>query len=184
MPSAVAPSSIAGVVGFFDDSRTLVAAAEQVRDAKVSSFEAFTPYPVHGLDAAMGVKRSKIGIITFVAGLTGFSTAFGFQYWTSAVDWPLNVAGKPFNSWPAFVPIIFELTVLFAGLATFGALLFFCRLPNLKKRAIDPSLTRDRFALLIEAKEPDTFDESGAKELLKKAGAKAIRTVAAEGWWS
>jgi hypothetical protein len=184
--------TIAGVVGFFDDSHELVDAARKAKDANYMSFDAFTPYPVHGLDAAMKIKRSPIPYVTFVAGLTGFISAFALEYWTSAVDWPLNVAGKPFNSWPAFVPVMFELTILFAGLATFGALLLFCGLPNIKKRVVDPSVTRDRFALLIEApvkpeqeqkKGHRPFSESEAADFLKKTGAKEIRTVYAEGWF-
>lgn len=184
MPNSTQVASVTGVVGFFDDSRSLVSAAQKLKDSPFREVDAFTPYPVHGLDAALGVKRSKIGIVTFIAGVTGCICAFSLEYWTSAVDWPLNVAGKPVNSWPAFVPIMFELTILFAGLSTLAALIFFCRLPNFK-RVVDPSVTRDRFALLIEApvKSYQPFNEQSAKDVLKKAGAKDVRTVYAEGWF-
>ena len=82
------------------------------------------------------------------------------------MDWPLIVGGKPFNSWPAFVPIMFELTVLFAGLSTVAAMFAFNGLPNIKRKAFDPSLTRDRFALVIEA--PTPIDEDDEDEVAKR----------------
>ncbi len=100
------------------------------------------------------------------------------------MSWPVIVGGKPFNSWPAFVPVMFEGTILFAGLFTVGAMFLANRLPNITKKAFDPSLTRDRFALLIEAPTPSQavsykkrgyreFSESDAKDMLKKVGAKS-----------
>lgn len=193
---------LAGVVGFFDDPQTLIAATSKVREAKYQYFDAFTPYPIHGLDAAQGLKRSPLPFVTFGAALTGFCLAFLLQYWTSAVDWPLNVGGKPLNSWPAFVPILFELTVLCAGLATAGAMFLFNGLPNTSRRSFDTSITRDRFALMIEAPpvadEDDDdaverlarkqvgfkkFAEPEAAQFLKGLGAKDVRGVMAEGWF-
>ena len=193
---------MAGVVGFFDDTRSLIEATTKVRTANYQSFDTFTPYPVHGLEHAQGLKRSPLPYVTFGAGLTGFMLAFLLQYWTSAVSWPLNVGGKPFNSWPAFVPIMFELTVLLAGLSTVGAMFLLNGLPNMKRKGIDPAITRDRFAVMIEAPIiPDTddeevleaaakrlagfkkFDESEASGFLRDLGAKEVRTVFAEGWF-
>lgn len=189
---------LAGVIGFFDGPHALIEAMNKVREAKYERFDAFTPYPVHGLDTAQGLKRSPLPYVTFVAGVTGCALAFLFQYWTSAVDWPLNVGGKPFNSWPAFVPIMFELTVLLAGLSTVFAMFAFNGLPNVTRKIFDPGITRDRFALLIEAPAPvedeeeaekaarkgvKGFDESEAQEFLKKAGATEVRKVYAEGWF-
>lgn len=187
--------ALAGVVGFFDEPSTLIEATTKVRELKYQSFDAFTPYPVHGLEAAQGLKRSPLPYVTLLAGLTGFSLAFLFQYWTSVIDWPLIVGGKPFNSWPAFVPVMFELTVLFAGLCTVGAMFALNGLPNIFKRGCDPAITRDRFALMIEApccgeeddedaaKKFKKFDENEAAEVLKKAGAKEVRKVYQEGWF-
>src|SRR5579885_3487886 len=142
---------LSGVIGFFPNAHATVEAMKKVRDARYQSFDAFTPFPVHGLEAAQGLKRSPLPYVTFVAGLTGCTVGFLLQYWTSAVDWPLNIGGKPFNSWPAFVPIMFELTVLFAGLCTVGAMFAFNGLPNVLRKAFDPGLTRDRYAIVIEA---------------------------------
>jgi len=188
---------IAGVLGFFDDPQSLIDAMNQVREANYESFDAFTPYPVHGLDAAQGLKRSPLPYVTFVAGVTGFILAVTLQYWTSAVDWPLNVGGKPFFSWPAFVPIMFELTVLLAGLSTVAGMFVLNGLPNIKKKGFDPSLTCNRFAIVIEVPQlklidgvpaPQSskfksFHEAEAAEFLKKAGAKEVRTVFQEGWF-
>lgn len=184
---------LAGVIGFFEDAHDLVHATEKVRDQNYRSFDAFSPYPIHGLDAAQGLSRSSLPFVTLGAALTGCSIGFLLQYWTSAVDWPLIVGGKPMNSWPAFVPIMFECTILFAGLATAGAMFLFNGLPNITKRAFDPRLTRDRFALIIEAprdeddsskkKKFKQFDESEASDLLKKLGAKEVKSVYNEGWF-
>lgn len=191
------PRKIAGVIGFFDDPTGLVAATAKVRDANYESFDVYTPYPVHGLDAAQGLKRSPLPYVTFVAGATGFILAMVLQYWTSAVDWPLNVGGKPFFSWPAFVPILFELTVLLGGLATVAGMFALNGLPNIFRKSFDPALTRDRFAIVVEApaerdeedKAPGTsssfkaFSESEAADFLRKLGAKEVRTVYQEGWF-
>jgi len=180
---------LAGVLGFYEDPQALIAAMKKVREANYESFDAFTPYPVHGLEAAQGLKRSPLPYVTFVAGMTGFMLAFGLQYWTSAVDWPLNVGGKPFFSWPAFVPVMFELTVLLAGLATVAGMFILNGLPNIKSKAFDPALTNNRFAILIGAsRASDTgrfksFQEGEALEFLKKLGASEVRTVYQEGWF-
>ena len=193
---------LAGVIGFFPNAHSTVEGMKKVRDARYQHFDAFTPFPVHGLEAAQGIKRSPLPYVTFVAGLTGCTIGFLLQYWTSAVDWPVIIGGKPFNSWPAFVPIMFECTVLFAGLATAGGMLAFNGLPNVKKKAYHPALTRDRFAIVIEAPlpvdldDPDAveaarrkaegykkFDEAEAAEFLKKAGATEVRSVHSEGWF-
>lgn len=165
-----------GTVGIFKDPDQLLHAAEQVRDRKFKLFDAFTPFPVHGLEHAMGLKRSFLPWVTFVAGMTGLTLGTAFQIWTSAFDWPLNVGGKPFISLPAFVPIMFELTILFAGLATAGALILTCGLPNLKPKILDPRLTDDHFALFISSDDPH-YHESDVSELLKKAGAHEVRMV-------
>lgn len=181
---------LAGVIGYFNDPQALVDATQKVREARYQYFDVFSPYPIHGMDAAQGIKRSPIPFVTFIAGLTGGICAFSLEYWTSAVDWPINVGGKPFNSWPAFIPVTFELTVLFAGLATAASMIIFNCLPNIKRKAYDPRLMNDRFAIIIEpADEPNPkanfkeFKESEAAEFLKKQGATDVRTVYNEGWF-
>lgn len=183
--------AVCGVVGFFDNPNDLVKATQLTKEAQFPLFDAFTPFPVHGLDTAQGLKRSPIPFVTFLFGITGTVLAFLYQYWTSAIDWPLNVGGKPFNSWPAFVPVMFEVTVLLGGLSTFAAMLFFCRLPNRNKPLLDPSITKDKFALFIEAPiiedEEESngvpikkFNEDEAREFLIRIGAQNVRALYGE----
>lgn len=191
---------LAGVIGFFASPQALLKATEKVKNAKYRSFDAFTPFPIHGLDAAQGLKRSALPFVTFAAGLTGCTLGFLLQYWTSAVDWPLIVGGKPFNSWPAFVPVMFECTILFAGLATVGGMFIFNGLPNHHRKAFDSGLTRDRFALVIEApfvsddaeiaeeqqkknKGFKPFQEAEALDFLRQSGATEVKSVYTEGWF-
>lgn len=193
--TTTAAPRLAGVIGFFDDPASLIAATEKVRDARYERFDTFTPYPVHGLEAAQGIKRSPIPYVTFLAGGLGGTLGFSLQYWTSKIDWPVNIGGKPFNSWPAFIPVTFELTVLFAALATFGAMLLLNGLPNITRRIFDSSITRDRFAIVIEAPIVDEdeeyqpkagckrFDEREAADFLRSLGAKDVKSVQAEGWF-
>jgi hypothetical protein len=181
--------TLEGVVGFFSDPHALLEATKKVRDANYEVFDTFTPYPIHGLEKAQGLKRSPLPYVTFGAGLTGFLCANLLQIWTSAIDWPINVGGKPMFSIPAFVPVMFELTVLFGGLATVAGMLLFNGLPNTRKRAFDSSITRDRFAIFIGSPSKSAnqsfkaFTESEATQMLKAVGAQEVRTVFAEGWF-
>ena len=182
---------LSGVLGFFDDPGSLVEATAKVRDSEYKDFDCFTPYAVHGLDHAQGLKRSPIPFVTGAFAFTGTTCAFLWQYNASGDWWPHLIGGKPFNSLPAFVPIMFELSVLFGGLATFWAMLFFNRLPNLTKRAFDHSLTNNRFAILIESPkfDPDdgevepAFSTDKVEQYLKSLGATETRKVYEEGWF-
>jgi hypothetical protein len=177
------------VVGFYDSPSAVLEGMKKVKAAGFSNIDAYTPFPVHGMDEAQGLKRSFLPWVTFFGGLTGLSIGLGFQYWTSAVDWPLIVGGKPFFSWPAFVPVTFELTVLLAGLSTVGAMFAINGLPNIKKKALDARITRDRFAIAIEMESPKAkgtfkkFSVAEATDVLKQAGAKDIKSVLNEGWF-
>jgi len=184
---------LAGVVGFFDESDTLISATVKVRDSSFKEFDCFTPFPVHGLDAAQGLKRSKVPYVTGICAFSGTALAFLLQYAASKTWWPHIIGGKPFNSLPAFVPIIFELSILCGGISTLFAMLWFNRLPNLSKRAFDPSITNNRFAIMIENPKFDPDDEDAVKahsfspdsaeQLLKSIGAKDVRKVFEEGWF-
>ncbi len=182
---------LAGVVGFFDDPETLMTATAKVRDSSFKNFDCFTPYAVHGLDVAQGLKRSRIPYVTGFMAFTGTLTAFSWEYAASGTWWPHLIGGKPFNSLPAFVPIMFELSILFGGLSTFFAMLYFNRLPNLTKRSFDPSITNNRFAIVIENPPVDEHEDEGktnfspeqAEQFLKSTGAKDVRKVYEEGWF-
>jgi hypothetical protein len=151
----------------FTDEAGLLAAVRAARGAGIAIDDAYTPYAVHGLDDAMGVRRSRLTWVCFLAGATGAILALAFQIWTSAVDWPLNVGGKPFASYPAFIPITFELTVLSAALTSAAAFLARSRLFPGRRAAPLPRVTDDRFTLVLA-------DGDTARGLMRAAGASEI----------
>lgn len=142
-------SSAHGAVAYFKTPDEVLQAAKTATAKGFKNVEAYTPFPIHGMDEALGLKPSIVPWATFIGGLTGFAIATHLQVWTSAFDWPINVGGKPMVSLPAFIPIMFELTVLLAGLSTAGFMFFLNGLPNLKPNPFDPRTTDDRFALYI-----------------------------------
>lgn len=158
------------LVGYFEQEEQVVEATRAAREAGLPIHDVYTPYAVHGLDAAMGLRPSRLTWVCFGAGLTGGALALWFQWWTSAVDWALNVGGKPFNSLPAFIPITFELTVLTAGLVTVAALLARAKLFPGKAREALPRVTNDRFALALGGAKGD-WDSARAEGLLRIHGA-------------
>jgi molybdopterin-containing oxidoreductase family membrane subunit len=131
------------------------------------------PYAVHGMETAAGLPPSRLGWVCGAAGFLGAASILGFQIWTSAVDWPLNVGGKPFNSLPAFVPVVFEVGVLLGGLATVAALLMRSRLwPGKKPARAYPGVTDDRFLVVVEETDA-AFDPARVRRLCAELGAVA-----------
>jgi len=169
------------VVGLFDTAQALMDAIPGVRAKRLGRVEAYTPYPVHGIDGALGLRRSPLGGMVLVAGVLGASTALLFQWWMSAVDYPVPVGGKAPFSWQAFVPIMFEVTVLFATFtAGLGMLLLLNKLPffghpMLFSKAI-ADITRDKFALAVEA-DGAAMDVEAAKAALRAAGASILEVM-------
>ncbi len=176
------------VLGLFDSAQRLMDAIPRVKvglapgKAGVTArLEAYTPYPVHGIDKALGLRKSPIGGMVFVMALIGAVSALALEMWTSGIDYPQMTAGKPYFSWEAFVPILFELTVLFATFtAGLGMLLLLNRLPlfrhpMLRSKSM-PFITRDKFALAIESGRND-LDVEKAEVLLREAGAQTIEVV-------
>ncbi|MCC7306225.1 MAG: DUF3341 domain-containing protein [Acidobacteria bacterium] len=155
---------------FFDNEMDLMAVAAEARLRGFEIQDVFTPYPVHGMDRAVGLRRSRLGWIAFVAGVLGLISAVILQVWTSAYDWPLNVGGKPFNSFPLFVPVMFELTVLFSGLISIGVLFMLNRLWIFSKKEIFERVTDDRFVLVLKQADA-SFDNDKAARLFKKYNA-------------
>ncbi|RME15195.1 MAG: DUF3341 domain-containing protein [Bdellovibrio sp.] len=163
-----------GIAGIWQDEHQLVAAAKKVRGEGFRKFEAISPFPLHGIDEAMGIPRSFIPYVTFTFGLMGCLFGLWFTWWTSAVDWPLVIGGKPFWSLPAFIPIIFELTILFSALSSVGTLLYVCGLPKVDPPVIDKDLTSHKFALFIP--EDDVgFDADKIEKLFKECGAEEVK---------
>ncbi|HEX2660916.1 MAG TPA: DUF3341 domain-containing protein [Polyangia bacterium] len=159
---------MSAAIGYFEDEHRLLDAVRAARAAGMEVQDAFVPYAVHGLDEAMGQPRSRLTWVCFIAGLTGGALALTFELWTSVVSWPLNVGGKPFASVPAFIPVMFELTVLSAALTSAFAFLARSKLFPGKRATALPRVTDDRFALVLEN------DGPAVRDLLRAAGAVEI----------
>jgi hypothetical protein len=138
-----------GAVAYFKTSAEILAATRAATAKGFADVETYTPFPIHGMDEALGLKPSIVPWATLVGGCVGFGLATHLQIWTSAFDWPINVGGKPMISGPAFIPIMFELTVLLAGLSTAFFMFAINGLPSLKPSPFDPRVTDDKFALYI-----------------------------------
>jgi hypothetical protein len=139
------------LIGIFDSEDAILDVTGAARRQGLKIVDVFAPYAVHGLDKAMGLERSKLPWVCFLLGLFGAGFKVWFEYWTTAADWPINVGGKPWNSLPAFVPITFEVMVLFAGISTVLAFFGVSRLwPGRKTALVDPRVTNDRFAIVLE----------------------------------
>lgn len=171
------------VVGLFDDEAVLFPAVKKVRNAGYKLHDVYTPFPVHGLDHAMGLRETSLHTAGFIYGITGTTTALGFMSWVFNVDWPLNIGGKPHFPLPAFIPITFELTVLFAAVGMVMTFCYLCQLmPGVKKHIFHPRQTDDKFVMVIELTEKTNAEE--IKRFLKDAGAHDINEQRAEaGWW-
>ncbi|MAT40519.1 MAG: hypothetical protein CL946_13060 [Ectothiorhodospiraceae bacterium] len=169
-----------GVMGVFEDPNKVIDAASQIRNAGYKKFDFHTPYPIHGLDQAMGVKKTILPWISLAAGVTGTAVATHLQWWTGAVDYPLTIGGKPFFALEPSVPIIFELTVLLCAIGTAVGMFALNGLPQwFSKWQKDPHFIRtmdDKFVVAIEAKDP-LFKNDETKKFLESLGAEQVRTV-------
>lgn len=164
-------------VACFDNEESIVGAAAATRRAGIPAHDAYTPHAVHGLDEALGLRRSRLTWVCFGCGLFGLLAALLFQWWTSAVDWPLNVGGKPPASHPAFILVGFELMVLLAGLGTVGAFFVQARLyPRPEPSFSIERATDDRFALCFLAADGG-FDEARVRTLCEWNGAVSMGFV-------
>src|SRR6476619_2820743 len=171
------------VVGCFDDEKVLFPAIKNVRRSGYKIHDVYTPFPVHGLDHAMGIRETSLHTVGFIFGITGTSIALGCMGWIFTSDWPLNIGGKPHFPLPAFIPITFELTVLMASV---GMVLTFCYLcqmsPFLKKHHFHPRATDDLFVMVIECTTKTNIDD--LKNFLTNAGAIEVDVQVAETrWW-
>jgi hypothetical protein len=169
-----------GFLAEFETPADVMHAAEKVRDAGYKRWDVHTPYPLHGMDAAMGVRSSRVGYFTFFGGLTGYTTGMLMIWYMNAFDYALVVGGKPLFS-PLFAfPVSYELTILLAAFGTLFGMLFLNRLPRLYhpllKNLRFRHVTHDRFYIVIEAGDPK-FSEVETRKLLEAAGSKHIEAV-------
>ncbi len=171
------------VVGCFEDEAVLFPAVKKVRKAGYKIHDVYTPMPIHGLDTAMGLRETSLHTAGFFYGITGLITALSCMTWVFTIDWPLNIGGKPHFALPAWVPIMFELTVLFSAVGMVLTFCYLCQLaPFVKKHHFHPRATDDLFVMAIECT-PKT-NEGEAIAFLKSTGAMEISVQEAEtGWW-
>ena len=187
MSGAMAPTAgsteskaLYGYLVEFDKVDELLHAATVVRDAGYTRWDAHTPFVIHGLDAAMGVKKTVLPYIVFLAGLTGAAAGILLQWWTNAVDYPYLISGKPLFSLPANIPVAFETTILFAAISALVGMLALNGLPQLyhplfRSRSFK-RVTDDRFFISIEVDDP-IFDTTATRELLESVSEQPVERV-------
>jgi hypothetical protein len=169
-----------GLLAEFDSVDALISAARRVRDAGYLRWDAHTPFPVHGLDDAMGIRPTKLPWIVLIGGLTGAAGSLLLQWWTNAVDYPFVTSGKPAFSLPANIPVMFEMTILLSAFGAFFGMLVMNRLPELY-HPLDTSerfrrVTADRFFIWIEAEDP-RFDARRTRALLESLDGLHVEAV-------
>lgn len=190
-----APGELAALLAQYAGPEELLEAALQVRQAGYRRWDTHSPFPVHGIDRAMGIRPTILPWLVFAGGLTGGLVALGLQWWTNTIDYPLLTSGKPLFSLPANIPIIFELVILFAALTTFFGVMALNGLPQFWHPTFDSRrfarFSSDGFFLSIEARDPK-FNPQVTRELLEATGAAAIdlcyapargREIPAAVWW-
>jgi hypothetical protein len=171
-----------GVIAEFRSADDLIAGARSVREAGYTRWDAHAPFPVHGLDEAMGIRSTVLPWLVLGAGMTGALLAFVMQYWMNAVDYRFIIGGKPFNSFPSSVPVIFEVTVLLSSLTAFFAMLGFNKLPELAhplfRNASFRRATSHAFFISVEAADP-RFDAEAIERFLREAGGIRVERIEA-----
>jgi len=158
-----------GLMAEFDSPDALVAAARQAREAGYTRMDAYSPFPVEGLADAIGFRRTRVPLLVLIGGIVGCVGGYYMQYWCSAVSYPADVGGRPLNSWPMFMPVTFELTVLCAALTAVVGMLALNGLPRPNHPTFNvprfAQASRDRFFLCVEARDPK-FDPEVTRQLL------------------
>jgi hypothetical protein len=174
-------SAVYGLMAEFDDPHSLVAATHRAHAEGYRCMDAYSPYPIEELHEALGSHHTRLPLIVLIGGLTGCIGGYGLQYWSSVIAYPLNIGGKPFHSWPAFIPVTFECTILIAALSCVLGMLALNGLPqpyhpvfNVPRFAL---ASRNRFFLCIEAKDPK-FDVEGTRHFLETLEPREVSTVA------
>ena len=180
LTTPVQSAPLHGVMAEFDTAQECVDAAQSAVSEGYTEFEAYTPVPVEELNNIIHVKRTRLPMWTLIGGLTGMATGFGLQYWASVLEYPMNIGGRPFASWPSFVVPSYELTILFSALTATFFMIIANGLPqpyhpvfNVPRFSMASS---DKFFLVIEATDPK-FDAARTAAFLKTLGAKGVYEV-------
>lgn len=181
MPSPETKSSAFALVGAFDRPDKLLKVCEELRDRGFKAFDAHTPFPVHGIERAMGLRSSRVPWLSLAGGVFGLIGGMALQIWTMGWDYPQNLSGKPYVAWQAYVPVGFELTILCAAFGTFFGMWGINQLPKFFHPVMQaesfPSASDDRFLVSVESSDP-RFDHAAVKALLEEHGAKSVEEVA------
>lgn len=170
------------VVGCFEEEGALFEAVRRVRRSGYRLHDVYTPFPIHGLDREMGLRDTSIHTAGFIYAITGTTVALAGMAWVFTVDWPLNIGGKPHFALPAWIPIMFELTVLFSAVGMMITFCYLCQLgPFVRKHHFHPRSTDDKFVMVIDCSGNNEKEVSG---FLNDLGATEINVQHAEtGWW-
>jgi hypothetical protein len=170
-----------GLMAEFDSPDALVAASRRAHQAGYRRLDAYTPFPIEELHEALGFHHTRVPLLVLIGGIVGGLTGYGLEYWVSTTAYPLNIGGRPFHSWPSFIPVTFEMTVLFAALTAVFGMLALNKLPmpyhpvfNAPRFAL---ATRDRFFLCIEAADAK-FDAADTRRFLESCGPREVNDVA------
>jgi hypothetical protein len=158
-----------GLMAEFPDAESLLAAVRRVRDAGYTKFDAFSPFPIHGMPEAIGFKDRSVAPIVLAGGIAGLVAGYGLQYWTSVIAYPINIGGRPYHSWPMFVPPAFETTILFASIAALVGMLALNGLPQPYHPVFNAPrfslASQESFFLVVEADDPK-FEADGTRRML------------------
>lgn len=173
-------SPVYGLMAEFETPTDILVAAKKAYAEGYRKMDAYSPQPVHGLSEAIGFEKNRVALVCLIGGLLGLATAYALQYWVNLIAYPINIAGRPLHSWPSFIIVTFELTILFGGLAAGIGMLALNGLPmpyhpvfNVPQFAF---ASRDRFFLCIEAVDPK-FDMAETRGFLESLGPQSIAEV-------
>ena len=174
-------STVYGLMAEFDDPTSLVAATQRAHDAGYRRMDAYSPFPIEELHEALGARHTRLPLLVLLGGLCGCIGGYTLEYWSSVVAYPLNIGGKPLHSWPAFIPVTFETTILVAALTCVLGMLALNGLPqpyhpvfNVPRFAL---ASRNRFFLCIESTDPK-FDVEATRRFLETLEPREVTTVA------
>ncbi len=168
------------IVGVYSDDEVVLKAIKKIREERILVHEVYSPFPVHGIDDALGYKRSRLPIAAFLFGALGTFLALTMQFWMMGVDWPMIIGGKNFASLPPFIPVTFELTVLLSALGMVGTFMIASDLKPYKKiRIFDPRVTDDKLVIAVDLGNNDRSKED-IRKILKATGAEEVNNKSFE----